>query len=227
MTTAPVISSSRWDCEAYYSPDGERLVFTSARSGHLEIWLCAADGSRPMQLTFFGGAYVGRPRWSPDGKQIAFYACPHGFGDLYIVDADGGPPEQITRSDENELVACWSRDGRSIYFASDRGGDWQLWRLRLDRDDAEPTQVTMGGGISAYETVDGSALLFARPDRAGLWRLPLDTASGTPAAERLVDDLPQRGDWGNWPIFEDGIVLVRRDEEGPQLLLYMLVDGFR
>ncbi|UCE04013.1 MAG: PD40 domain-containing protein [Candidatus Latescibacterota bacterium] len=219
LSTAPLISSSRWDCEAYYSPDGERLVFTSARSGHLEIWTCASDGSRPMQLTFFEGAYVGRPRWSPNGERIAFYACPNGFGDLYVVDADGGRPHQITRTEANELMACWSRDGRSIYFASDRGGEWDLWKLPSASGDAEPVQVTKGGGIAGYETPDGSALLYARPERSGLWRLPLD-ASTPPAAEPLLEDLPEQGDWGNWSLFRDGIVLVRRDNEGPQLVQY-------
>jgi Tol biopolymer transport system component/DNA-binding winged helix-turn-helix (wHTH) protein len=225
LSTAPVISSSRWDCEAYYSPDGNELVFTSARSGHLEIWTCAADGSRPMQLTAFEGAYVGRPRWSPDGARIAFYACPNGFGDLYVVDSDGGSPRAITEGDPNELMADWSRDGKWIYYASDHSGSWQLWKLSMAEPGRDPVQVTRDGGITGYESVDARFLYFARPDRAGLWRSSLLPESSSDEAELVIEELPRRGDWGNWSVFESGIVLVRYDKEGPEIVLYDFASG--
>jgi Tol biopolymer transport system component len=65
-----LISSTYDDASPQYSPDGKRVAFTSARSGHTEIWVCASDGSNAVQLTFLGIA--GSPRWSPDGQRIIF-----------------------------------------------------------------------------------------------------------------------------------------------------------
>jgi Tol biopolymer transport system component len=68
------IASTRRDTQAHYSPDGKRIAFESSRSGNEEIWACNADGSDPVQLTYFGNAWAGAPTWSPDGKEIAFAA---------------------------------------------------------------------------------------------------------------------------------------------------------
>jgi Tol biopolymer transport system component/DNA-binding winged helix-turn-helix (wHTH) protein len=72
LATKPLITSTRWDCQGCYSPDGQSVAFASARSGNLEIWVAEADGSRPLQLTHFDGWNVGRPCWSPDGQSLAF-----------------------------------------------------------------------------------------------------------------------------------------------------------
>jgi Tol biopolymer transport system component len=57
-----------------WSPDSSRIAYISARSGHFNIWLAAADGSSDIQLT--GNSekktYIYAPMWSDDGKQIAY-----------------------------------------------------------------------------------------------------------------------------------------------------------
>lgn len=44
-------SSTRFEYAAQYSPDGKHVVFSSDRSGQMEIWICEADGENPIQLT--------------------------------------------------------------------------------------------------------------------------------------------------------------------------------
>ena len=73
-----LISSTLSDNSPNYSPDGERIVFASLRSGSWEIWVCEADGSNPVQLTHFGRGTTGTPRWSPDGREVAFDARAEG-----------------------------------------------------------------------------------------------------------------------------------------------------
>ena len=57
-----------------------------------EIWVCDSDGSNAQQLTSFGGALTGTPRWSPDGKQIAFDSRAGGEANVYVIDANRGVP---------------------------------------------------------------------------------------------------------------------------------------
>ncbi|MEK7404683.1 MAG: hypothetical protein AAB225_06205, partial [Acidobacteriota bacterium] len=77
---------------ARYSPDGNRIAFTSDHSGAYEIWVCEADGSNPMQLTSFGGPVTDHADWSPDGTRIAFHSRPEGRAEIYVIGSEGGRP---------------------------------------------------------------------------------------------------------------------------------------
>ena len=53
------------------SPDGSKIVFTSDRSGDLELYLCDIDGSNITQVTS-GLGYDGGAFFSPDSKKLVF-----------------------------------------------------------------------------------------------------------------------------------------------------------
>ena len=66
-----LISSTRVDRDAQFSPDGKKIVFSSNQTGSFEIWTCDSDGSNAQRLTSLVGN-CGDPQWSPDGEWIAF-----------------------------------------------------------------------------------------------------------------------------------------------------------
>jgi Tol biopolymer transport system component len=173
-----ILGSSRHDDYPHFSPDGRRITFTSNRGGEgFEIWLAAADGSNPMQLTHGPGISQGTPRWSPDGQRIAFDSqTEDGKWDIWTIDADGGSPRRLTRDPGNKQLPSWSHDGRWVYFRSDRAGAVEIWRIPVTGGTEE--RITHGGGSVAYESVDGSTLFFTRPHGeahvdAPLFALPL------------------------------------------------------
>jgi Tol biopolymer transport system component len=184
-----LVGSSPMDDTPHFSPDGRRITFGSGRSGESEIWLAAADGSNPIQLTHGPGMAQGTPRWSPDGQRIAFDSqTEDGKWDIWTIDADGGSPRRLTLDPGNENMPSWSRDGHWIYFQSDRAGVDEIWRIPATGGSEE--RVTHGGGSFAYESPDGKTLFFTRALANGpLWALPL---AGGPE-RKVLECVPDRG----------------------------------
>lgn len=171
---AALISSTRDEIAAEYSPDGSKIVFSSNRSGTPEIWTCLADGSNLRRLTAIGGGTVGSPRWSPDGSRIAFDVSgvtPSRAGDVYLVPASGGPAVKLTDYEGSDGVPSWSRDGEWVYFYSDRGGSYDIWKQKTAG--AEAIRVTQNGGRQGFESPDGTTFYFVKDREARLWRMPL------------------------------------------------------
>lgn len=183
-----LIDSSRADITGYFSPDGNRIVFASDRSGSLQIWTCNSDGSNQLQLTSLAGADLGSPSWSPDGKTVAFDARLEGHGDIFVISAEGGSPRRLTTEPFENNVPTWSRAGKGIYFSSNRTGDWQIWKAPATGGGA--IQVTNNGGFSAQESFDGKSLYVWRRD-GSIWRMPIEGGD----AVRVLEGVPNFGWW--------------------------------
>ncbi len=145
----PLISSTQWDLNPSYSPDGTRIVFTSLRSGSPEIWIADRDGRNQRAITSFGGSWTADPRWSPDSQKVAFYSYIDGRKSAFVVSIHGETPRQIGRNpaNENEWPVAWSEDGLWIYLRSSRGPSsfagsrGKLWRAPASGK-GQPQQLT-------------------------------------------------------------------------------------
>jgi Tol biopolymer transport system component len=202
---APVIGSSRADESPQVSPDGRKIAFSSTRSGRQEIWVCESDGSGCGALT--QTPHGGTPRWSPDGGSIAFDAWSeqHKGADIFTIDVDTLTVRRVTTSGADDLVPSWSRDGRSIYFASNRSGGWQVYRAPAGGGEAQ--QLTREGGFAAFETPEASQIVYTKFDAPGLFQIDRD--GGTP---RRILDKPRC--WGHWTVTPEGIYLLDPNEAG-------------
>jgi len=134
-----------------WSPDGKKIAFvrTANRRAHVYT-MDAMNGTDIIQVT--NGDHDNlHPTWSPDGSLIAFvsnraknkvarifdaatgdtYAVRGGsWGlNLFAVRADGTGFVQLTDGDGVAVQPHWSRDGW-IYFSSNQGGNFDIWRLR-------------------------------------------------------------------------------------------------
>jgi Tol biopolymer transport system component len=201
-----LIGSTRSELNAQFSPDGTRIVFESLRSGTPELWVADRDGRNALQLTSFNGRLGGTPAWSPDGQAIAFdLRNDDGRGDIYVIPVRGGAPLRVTNHPADDLVPSWSRDGRSIYFGSTRGGigstrggQYQVWKVSPRGGD--PVQVTQHGGTYAKESVDGRYIYYARTDSLlpMLWRVPVSGGEEV----QVVRDMAS---YENFAVARDGI----------------------
>jgi Tol biopolymer transport system component/DNA-binding winged helix-turn-helix (wHTH) protein len=179
-TSQPVNPSTQWESNFQYSPDGKSLAFASDRSGNLEIWESASDGSNTFKLTSLGEPETGSPHWSPDGNYITFDSRHGGNADIFVIKAFGGQPRRLTTESSEDNVPFWSPDGRWIYFSSKRSGDWQVWKVAPEGGEA--VQVTHQVGFGPVPSPDGKYIYFAKgPDmNIDLWRIAADGSNEEP-----------------------------------------------
>src|SRR4029077_5295260 len=111
---APVklISSTRLQDGQQFSPDGQKVVFSSDRSGTPQIWVCDSNGANATQLTSMDSLNTGSPQWSPDGRLIAFDSVVGGNLSIFLVGADGGKPRALVVDSHLNSTPSFSRDGQ-------------------------------------------------------------------------------------------------------------------
>jgi Tol biopolymer transport system component len=193
----PLVESALPDLQPRHSPDGSRLAFVSRRTGLLEIWLAEADGAKPVRLTRGPGSWQGSPFWSPDGRSIVFDSLgDDGHRDIWTIGVDGSGLRQLTRDSLDDTVPSWSRDGRFVYFASNRTGRNEVWRVPGGGGAEE--QVSHEGGVFPLESVDGRTLYYQQVRNGALV-----ARSTTGGEERVV--LPCVLSW-SWAVAPHAIV---------------------
>ena len=197
-----ILSGDGGDFSAQPSPDGQQVAFQSARSGKCgEIWKSDLNGGNLLQMTFFEKGFSGTPRWSPDGKWIAFDNHTVEHGQIYLIDSEGRNLHVVTSGNYENVVPSWSRDGTALYFASNRTGTPQVWKLNLGT--GHEAQVTQHGGFAAFESYDAKTLYYSRFDGGGLWSMPVGGGK-----EEQVTAAPHKGYWGHFAVTDTGIYLL-------------------
>jgi Tol biopolymer transport system component len=176
-----------------WSPDGKRIVFSSGngqdpwnRDALAQLWTVASAGGEVRPLTEKGDAV--QPRWSPGGRRIAYWGLNNGSGqrDIWTIAADGsGEAVAVTNDPPMDWDPVWSPDGRRLYFASERGGSMNLWRVLIDeatgRVRGEPEPMTTPSRTSGWVSLsrDGRELLYVSSDqRSSIQRLGFDPVRG-------------------------------------------------
>ena len=180
----PLIEGPGYDAEATVSPDGRYVVFTSTRSGDLELWRYDLSTGELLQLTdglgYDGGAFFSRDSqkivWRasrPEGEEADVYRELLAQGlvepkalDLYVADADGQDVRRVTNLPGANWAPFFHPDGERILFTSnhhtlDQGGRvFDLFLVGVDGTGL--TQVTHSGTFDAFPmfSFDGTRLVF-------------------------------------------------------------------
>ena len=119
-------SGMAYDMQPRFSPDGERIVFVSDRSGDNNVWLMPASGGEPTQLSKGVGSYFLSPEWMPDGKYVIVSRSYTSMEKLWLYHVDGGTGLEMVGGGGGArmLGAAVDAEGRQIWYAQ-RNGTWQ------------------------------------------------------------------------------------------------------
>ena len=175
------ITSGGQNAEAYWSPDGKRLVFQSTRDGRQcdQIYIMKADGS-DVRMVSTGRGRTTCAYFLADGKRLVYAstheggdACPpaadRGKGyvwpvypsyDIFLAADDGKLLGKLTdaKGYDAEATVNW-KTGR-IAYTSLASGDLELWSMNSDGSGKRRLTSTPGYDGGAVYSPDGRRLVW-------------------------------------------------------------------
>ena len=108
------------DDEPALSPAGDRIAFTSYRTGTSKIFLMDSSGANQTLLETGAPAHTPetRPSWSPAGDQIVFASSRTGTSQIFVVGAAGGVARQLTQEAVGAFDPVFTEDGTQIVYTA-------------------------------------------------------------------------------------------------------------
>ena len=203
----PFIQSSAIDYFPVFANHSERVAFVSLRTGDVQIWMREKNGKEYPISSFTDGRTVKRLQWSPDDK----YLLSDFKNQIYSINIETGVVRTILTTDHSATAetASWSKSGKSIYFSSDKDGDWQIYRTSATGN-GEIELITQSGGYSAQESDDGKLLYYLKYHKPGLWRYSFKDKK----EERVVEDIDVFS-YNGWYIRGESIYYISNDAKAP------------
>ena len=167
-------SSSRWltqgnsqDRQPVYSPDGEWVLFTSNRSGSLDLWEISTKTNALRRLTD-NPADDWDPAFTPDGKNILWSSNRSGHLEIWMANADGSGARQVTDDGADAENPTMTRDGSWIVYTSGNPTKLGIWKIHSDGSGA--TRLVSARSYTPEVSPDGQYALYSPHYPRNLWQ---------------------------------------------------------
>lgn len=174
-----------------WTPDGERVAFSSGRDGQLHVWWKAVDNTDEAER-FSTGPYDTRPSsWSGDGTALMVTVVQaETSAAVASISMEGErEPEVLIREPFTQSYPALSPDGRWVAYQSNELGQYEIYVRPFPNVSDGKWVLSREGGVSPVWAPDGTELFYRDPVDGAMMVVPIDTDStfdhGNPA--RLFD----------------------------------------
>jgi serine/threonine protein kinase/Tol biopolymer transport system component len=147
------------DRQPAYSPDGDRVIFSSNRGGNVDVWIVDRRTGELQQLTDHPADDFD-PAITPDGDHMLWSSNRGGNMEIWMANADGSGARQVTHDGVDAENATMTPDGEWIVHASSNDEKLGIWKIRPDGSEA--TRLVAGSFLLPEVSPDGRYALFSR-----------------------------------------------------------------
>jgi len=167
------------DRQPTYSPDGKRILFSSNRSGNLDLWTMELETGALRQLTD-DSAQDWDPAFTPDGAHILWDSDRTGSLEVWTANVDGSGARQITRDGVDAENPTETPDGQWIIYWSGNSEKRGIWKIHPDGTGG--VRLAEVDGVSTDVSPDGRYVLYVEQNRRRLKNTVhfLEIGSGRP-----------------------------------------------
>ena len=145
------------DRQPAWSPDGRSILFSSGRSGNLDLWLLDVATGALRQVTD-DGAQDWDPGWAPDGRSIVWSSNRSGNLEIWAAGVDGSHARQVSGDGIDAENPVYTPDGQWIVYWSANPDKQGIWKIRADGSDA--VQLAAGVYLQTEVSPDGRWVNF-------------------------------------------------------------------
>jgi Tol biopolymer transport system component len=168
------------NAEAYFSPDGKKLIFQSTRDGREcdQIYTMNIDGS-DVKLVSNGDGRTTCSYFMPNGKRILYSSthlggrqCPprpdfsqgyvwavYDTFDIFTANPDGSDVKRLTDVDGYDAETTISRKGKLV-FTSKRSGDLDIYTMDPDGRNVKRLTTELGYDGGPFWSYDGKQIVY-------------------------------------------------------------------
>jgi eukaryotic-like serine/threonine-protein kinase len=187
-TWTRITSDPAFDSEPAWTPDGQRLIFSSWRTGSITLFRQAANGTGIAErVRELSRQNVATPAISPDGRYVVVRDAGGQSADLMLLDLDGaraagqpssgvGPPRPLLQTAFEEYNAAFSPDGRWLAYQSDISGPFEVYVRPFPDVTNGQWIVSTAGGTEPVWARDGRELFYRSP-RGAVMRVPISAGT--------------------------------------------------